>query len=127
MNSGSVDSLNVCERCGARAKARQIREIADWDMPVAAAIDLVDQWVAFFGFPSSVLTMTRSTSASMIFRGTPGRSSSHRPSKPRSRKRRRQVRTVSGVTRSLRHLHDRLPLGALQHNPRPQGQSLKRS
>ncbi|CAL9333673.1 hypothetical protein SUDANB1_00118 [Streptomyces sp. enrichment culture] len=29
-------------------------EIADWDMPVAAAIDLVDQWVAFFGFSSSV-------------------------------------------------------------------------
>jgi hypothetical protein len=40
-------------------------------MPVAAAIDLVDQWVAFFGFSSSVLTMTRSTSASVIFRGTP--------------------------------------------------------
>ncbi|MFE7113053.1 transposase [Streptomyces sp. NPDC057575] len=32
-------------------------------MPVAAAIDLVDQWVAFLGFSSSVLTMTRSTSA----------------------------------------------------------------
>jgi hypothetical protein len=29
MNSGSVDSLNVCDRCGARANARQIREIAD--------------------------------------------------------------------------------------------------
>jgi hypothetical protein len=52
MNNGSVDSLNVCERCGARAKARQIREIADFDMPVAAAIERVDQWVAFFGFSS---------------------------------------------------------------------------
>jgi hypothetical protein len=39
-------------------------------MPVAAAIDRVDQRVAFFGFSSSVLTMTRSTSASVIFRGT---------------------------------------------------------
>ena len=43
MNSGSVHSLNVCDRCGASANARQIREMVDWDMPVAAAIDLVDQ------------------------------------------------------------------------------------
>jgi hypothetical protein len=97
-----VDSLNVCERCGASANARQIRETADWDMPVAAAIDRVDQWVAFFGFSSSVFTMTRSTSASVIFRGTPGRGSSDRPSRPRSMKRRRQVRTVSGVIPSRR-------------------------
>ncbi|CAL9330779.1 hypothetical protein SUDANB176_00062 [Streptomyces sp. enrichment culture] len=102
MNNGSVDSLNVCVRCGASANARRIREIADWDMPVATAIDLVDQRVAFFGFSSSVFTMTRSTSASVIFRGTPGRGSSDRPSRPRSRKRRRQVRTVSTVTRSRR-------------------------
>ncbi|GCD40249.1 hypothetical protein OEIGOIKO_08106 [Streptomyces chrestomyceticus JCM 4735] len=102
MNNGSVDSLNVCVRCGARANARQIRETADCDMPVAAAIDLVDQWVAFFGLSSSVLTITRSTSASVILRGTPGRGSSHKPSSPRSRKRRRQVRTVSGAIRSRR-------------------------
>jgi hypothetical protein len=102
MNSGSVDSLNVCDRCGASAKARQIRETVDCDMPVAAAIDLVDQCVAFFGVSSSVLTTTRSTSASVIFRGTPGRGSSHKPSRPRSRNRRRQVRTVSGVIRSRR-------------------------
>lgn len=67
-----------------------------WYSSHAAAIDLVDQWVAFFGFSSSVLTMTRSTSASVIFRGTPGRGSSDRPSRPRSMNRRRQVRTVSG-------------------------------
>lgn len=102
MNSGSVDSLNVCERCGARANARQIREMLDCDMPVAAAIDLVDQGVAFFGVSSSVLTMTRSMSASVIVRGTPGRGSSHKPSRPRSMKRRRQVRTVSGATCSRR-------------------------
>lgn len=71
-------------------------------MPVAAAIDLVDQWVAFFGFCSSVLMMTRSTSVSVIFRGTPGSGSSDRPSRPRSRKRRRQVRTMSAVTPSRR-------------------------
>ncbi|GHB32356.1 hypothetical protein GCM10010346_64630 [Streptomyces chryseus] len=83
MNNGSVDNLNVCDRCGAKANARQIRETVDCDIPVAAAIDLVDQGVAFFGVSSSVLTMTRSTS-SVIFRGTPGLGSSHKPSSPRS-------------------------------------------
>jgi hypothetical protein len=102
MNNGSVDSLNVCDRCGASANAHQMRETVDWDMPVAAAIDMVDQWVGFFGFSSSVLTMTRSTSASVIFHGTPGRGSSDKPSRPRSRKRRRQVRTMSAVTPSRR-------------------------
>lgn len=102
MNSGSVDSLNVCDGCGARANARLIREIADYDMPVAAAIDRVDQWVAFLGFSSSVLTMTRSTSASVIFLGTPGRGSSDGQSRPPWRKRHRQVWTVSGMTRSRR-------------------------
>ncbi len=43
MNKGSVLSLNVSARSGARANARQIREIADCDIPVAAAIDRVDQ------------------------------------------------------------------------------------
>ena len=33
-------------RCGLRPNARQIRETADWDMPVAAAIDRVDQCVS---------------------------------------------------------------------------------
>lgn len=67
-----------------------------------AAIDLADQRVAFFGLSSSVLTMTRSTSASVILHGAPGRGSSHRPSRPRSRKRRRQVPTMSGAIRSRR-------------------------
>lgn len=69
---------------------------------LAAAIDLVDQSVASFGVSSSVFTMTRTTSASVIFRGTPGRGSSHRPSSRRSRKRRRQRRTVSMVMPSRR-------------------------
>lgn len=82
MNSGSVDSLNVCERCGAGTNARQILEIADSDIPVVAAIDRVDQCVAFFGVSSRVLTITRSTPASVIFRGTPGRGPSCMPSRP---------------------------------------------
>ncbi|GLW19924.1 hypothetical protein Stsp01_66670 [Streptomyces sp. NBRC 13847] len=59
MNRGSVESLNVCDRCGAGAKARQIREMADWDMPVAAAMDLVDQWVRTM---SAVTPSRRATS-----------------------------------------------------------------
>ncbi|GGR41255.1 hypothetical protein GCM10010282_37530 [Streptomyces roseolus] len=104
MNSGSVDSRGVWARCGAGANGRRIRETADRDMPAAAAIDLVDQWVAFSGVSPSVLTMTRSTSASVIFRGTPGPGSSHKPSRPRSMNRRRQVRSVSGVFRSRRDI-----------------------
>lgn len=38
MKCGSVDSLKVCDRWGARANACQIRETADWDIPVAAAL-----------------------------------------------------------------------------------------
>jgi hypothetical protein len=33
-------------RCGLRPNARQIREIADWLIPVAAAVDRVDQCVS---------------------------------------------------------------------------------
>jgi hypothetical protein len=43
MNSGSADSFQVSTRCGLRPNARQIREIAVCDIPVAAAIDRVDQ------------------------------------------------------------------------------------
>ncbi|MEG8280410.1 hypothetical protein [Streptomyces sp. AHA2] len=43
MNTGQVDSFHACDRCGARATARKIREMVDCDSPVAAAIDLVDQ------------------------------------------------------------------------------------
>lgn len=36
MNSGSVDSLDVRDRCSASANVRQIRETTDCDVPVAA-------------------------------------------------------------------------------------------
>ncbi len=99
-----MDGLNVCDRCRARANARRSRETVDCDVPVAA-IDLVDQWAASFGVSSIVLTVTRSTSVSVVFLRTPGRRNagpSHSPSRPGSRKRRRQVRTVSGAIRSRR-------------------------
>jgi hypothetical protein len=53
MNCGSVDSFQVCCRCGLRPNARQIREIAVWLIPVARAIDRVDQCVSWLGGGSS--------------------------------------------------------------------------
>jgi hypothetical protein len=58
------------------------------------------QCVAAGGWLSSVRTMTLSTTASSILRGTPGRGSSSSPSRPRSTKRRRHLPTVCTVTRS---------------------------
>jgi hypothetical protein len=46
MNCGSADNFHVCTRWGLSPKARQIREIAAWLIPVAAAIDRVDQCVS---------------------------------------------------------------------------------
>jgi hypothetical protein len=68
--------LNDSVWCGFNPNARQIRLTALWLIPVAAAIDLVDQCVASFGCSSSVFTITRSTCSSLIERGLPGRGSS---------------------------------------------------
>jgi len=70
--------------CGFSPNARQIRLTALWLIPVAAAIDRVDQCVAFVGCDSSVFTITRSTSSSLIERGLPGRGSSFEVSFPSS-------------------------------------------
>ena len=42
-NSGSLDSLNVSERCGCSPKAVQIRRIVVCEKPVAPAIERIDQ------------------------------------------------------------------------------------
>ena len=76
MNCGSGESLNVSVWCGFSPNARQIRLTALWLIPVAAAIERVDQCVAVLGCSSSVLMITRSTSSSLIVRGFPGRGSS---------------------------------------------------
>lgn len=118
MKNGSVDSLKVCEWCEASAKARQIREIGDCHMPVAAAIDRVDQWVVFFGLSSSVLTITRSASASLIFLGAPGprfvghavQATFDEPTPPGADR-------VRGNIQPTGHRQNRVALGALQHNP----------
>lgn len=61
MNNGSVESLKVSARCGLSWNCRQIRPTVDFDRPLCSAIDFRDQWVAFFGTCSSVVTTTAST------------------------------------------------------------------
>src|SRR5215510_2229914 len=58
------------------------------------------QCVAPRGWLSSVCTMTLSTFASSILRGTPGRGSSSNPPTPRSTRRRRHLPTLCTVTRA---------------------------
>ena len=101
MKSGSDDSLNVSTRWGFNPKARQIRLIADWDIPVVLAMDRVDQWVASFGFSCSVFTMTASTSSSLTVRGEPGRGSSTSPSSRLTMNRLRHLPTVASATPRL--------------------------
>mgnify|MGYP001105134066 CR=1 FL=1 len=55
---GSLDSLNVFCRCGLSPKARQTRLIAAGYSPVALAVSVVLQWVAFSGTSCKVLRIT---------------------------------------------------------------------
>jgi hypothetical protein len=100
MNCGSVDSLKVSTRYGLSPNARQIREIADGDMPTCRASPLVDQWVASLGEASNVSSSTRSICSSVIVRAAPGRGSSTRPSSRRATNRERHLVTVGRDTPS---------------------------
>jgi uncharacterized protein (DUF3084 family) len=102
MNCGSVDSLKVSTRWGLSPNARQIRLIADWDMPSLRARLRVDQWVASVGVVSKVMTSTRSTCSSLIVRGAPGRGSSTSPSSRWATNRARHLITVDRATPSCR-------------------------
>ena len=77
-----------------------MRETAVWDVPVAAAMPRVLQWVAFGGVVSGVLVTTVSTCSSVTERGAPQRGSSSRPSRRFSTNRRRHLPTVWAATRS---------------------------
>jgi hypothetical protein len=80
------------------ANARQIRLTAVCDIPVAAAIDRVDQCVASDGLDSSVFTITASTCSTVIVRGAPGRGSSVNPASRCARNRVRHLPTVMRST-----------------------------
>ena len=98
-NNGSLESFQCSWRCGCSPNARQIRLIAFWLIPISAAIDRVDQCVAFFGVLSSVLITTASTCSSAIVRGRPGRGSSTNPSIRNRANRPRHLVTVGRDTR----------------------------
>ena len=72
------------------------------DSPLALAIMRLLQCVAARGFSCSVLAITRSTCASLMVRGAPGRGSSSSPSSRRATKRPRHLPTVCVVTCSWR-------------------------
>jgi hypothetical protein len=81
--------------CGFSPNARQILDTALCDIPVAVAIDLVDQWVSpLGGWDSSVLVITCSTCSSPITRGRPGRGSSDNPSNRSTKNRERHFDTM---------------------------------
>src|SRR5438046_10594967 len=71
-----------------------MRLIALWLNPLRLAIARVLQCVASWGFVSTVHRTTRSTCASVICRGAPGRGSSSNPSSRLLTKRARQRPTV---------------------------------
>ena len=75
----SLSGSDFVEMCGYSANARQMRLTAAWLNPQRLAIARVLQCVASRGVLSSVSWITRSTAASVIFRGAPGRGSSSRP------------------------------------------------
>ena len=97
---GSRESFQVSTRWGCRPKARQMREIADWESPSSRASERVEGWVASAGVLSRVRTITSSTWASLIVRGRPGRGSSTRPSSRSAAKRARHLAAMPRVTPS---------------------------
>src|SRR5436305_525370 len=102
-----------------------MRLIAVWLIPVAAAIERVDQWVASLGCSSRVLTITRSTSESLICRGLPGLGSSWRPSRPRSAKAPSPpAHGRAGATEALGDVNAALSVGRRQDDPAAQRQGL---
>src|SRR5689334_19438124 len=74
--NGSVDSLKFSCKWGLSPKARQMRTMAFWVRPVAAAMERVLQWVACGGRVSRVRVTTASTCASVRVRGGPERGAS---------------------------------------------------
>lgn len=103
-----------------------MRHTAVWLMPVAWAMERVDQWVASRGASSRVFVITRSTSSSVMLRGLPGRGSSVRPSRRISAKRLRHLPTVARAKESSAAISPvAATLGGSEHDAAPLGQRLR--
>jgi hypothetical protein len=93
--NGGAAAVQVTEFLGVprdmRVGARRVALDRQRDLDGASALDRLT------GCSSSVLTITRSTSSSLIDRGFPGRGSSCNPSKPRRANRPRHLPTVEPV------------------------------
>src|ERR1041385_3606320 len=127
MKSGSVESLKLSLRWGAKAKARHTRWTLVLLKPQAAASERVLQCVAFLGVDSKVIVSTRSTSASLRRRGVPGRGSSNKPSTRLCRKRLRHfANRLLGHSQVFRDRRITLPFGTRQNDASPLGQRLNR-
>jgi hypothetical protein len=70
---GSVDSLKMSAGSGLNWSCRQIRPTVDLERPLCRAIDVRNQWVAFCGSSSGVVTTTASTWSTLMVGGRPGR------------------------------------------------------
>jgi hypothetical protein len=100
MTSGSCESVTVALRCDGRATARQRRRTAVGLRPHAWAMARVLPCVAWRGVDSQGRVRTRSTWASVMRRGAPGRGSSRSPSVRCCAQRRHPRPTVGRVTPS---------------------------
>ena len=126
-NSGSLESLNPSSRCGLSSNVRQIRPMVDFDSPVFSAIFARDQCVAFAGVDSSVvdhdvldlITADRrwTTRPRLVEQPIHTERDEPRPPFPHRDAGAPQLRGHALVVQAL---------GASQHDPRPQRQSLRR-
>jgi len=93
-----------------------MRLTAVWLSPAALASDRVLQCVELGGSISNVMVTARSTSASVIVRGAPGRGSPSSPSRRHVAKRSRHVITVGRLTPSALATPVLLAPGSAQAN-----------
>ena len=126
-NCGSADSLNVSTRCDCSPNVCQMREIVAFDSPATSARLRVVHCVAWAGGPSSVRVITSTIRSSVALRGAPGRGSSVKPARRRTRNRSRHLQTLLLDTRQpLGHRPIRETLRTGEDHPRPQRQPLRR-
>ena len=99
-NCGSADSLKVSIRCDCNPNVCQMRAMVALEKPATSAMLRVVHWVASAGGPSSVRVMMSTTRSSVALRGAPGRGSSVKPGRRRTRNRSRHLHTLLLETRS---------------------------